>query len=349
MLQQRNDCLTMSKGNLKLSILDQSVVRKGGTANDAINETIEAVVLAEQLGYHRFWVSEHHNSTMIAGSAPEILMVKLADVTKHIRIGSGGVMLPNHSALKVAENFRMLETLFPGRIDLGIGRAPGGDRVTASLLNPSNNFSEESYIKQLEHLEAFLSDTAGTQYGPILAAPQSETTPAQWILSSSAGGSSQIAAKHGLGMVVARFINGHAAPQMVQQYKTNFQPSEAFPAPKPMLAISVLCAETEKKAAQMRKLSDYTLLMFEKGHFGPMASLEDAAAYEFSPEELIRVRNNSGRIVSGTPQQVKQQLTLLASEFAVEEVMITTMTYSHADRMQSFRLVADAFGLSNTN
>lgn len=346
MLQQRNDCLTMGKGNLKLSILDQSVVRKGGTAKEAINETIDAAILAEQLGYHRFWVSEHHNSTMIAGSAPEVLMVKLGDVTKSIRIGSGGIMLPNHSALKVAENFRLLETLFPGRIDLGIGRAPGGDRVTANLLNPSNNFSEESYLKQLEHLDAFFNDTAGTQYGPILAAPISETAPKQWILSSSIGGSSQLAAQFGLGMVVARFINGHASAQMVDQYKANFQPSKEFPQPKAMLAIGVLCADTEEKATQLRKLLDYTLVRFEKGHFGPMASLEDAAAYEFSPEELVRVRNNSGRVVSGTPIQVKEQLIDLANEFGVDEVMITTMTYSHADRMQSFKLVAEGFGLT---
>lgn len=127
---------------LKLSILDQSIIRKGGTAQQAILETIETAKYGEKLGFHRFWVPEHHNSTLIAGSTPEVLMVKLADETKNIRIGSGGIMLPNHSALKVAENFRMLETLFPGRIDLGIGRAPGGDRVTSALLNPSNTFSE---------------------------------------------------------------------------------------------------------------------------------------------------------------------------------------------------------------
>src|ERR1700759_4616471 len=150
----------MTNRKIKLSILDQSIVRKGGTAAQAIAETIETVKLAEHLGYTRFWVSEHHNTTMIAGSAPEVLMVKLADETSRIRIGSGGLMLPNHSALKVAENFRMLETLFPGRIDLGIGRAPGGDRITASMLNPSNTFSEESYLRQLEHLQAFFRDEA---------------------------------------------------------------------------------------------------------------------------------------------------------------------------------------------
>jgi luciferase family oxidoreductase group 1 len=147
---------------IKLSILDQSIVRQGSTAADAIEETIATVRLAEELGYHRFWVSEHHNAASIAGSTPELLMVKLADETTHIRIGSGGIMLPNHSALKMAENFRMLETLFPNRIDMGMGRAPGSDRITASLLNPSNTFSEESYLLQLSHLQHFFNDTAGT-------------------------------------------------------------------------------------------------------------------------------------------------------------------------------------------
>ena len=158
----------------RLSILDQSIVPKGTTASQAIANTIELVKKAEDWGFHRFWVSEHHNSPMIAGSAPELLMVRLAGETKQIRIGSGGIMLPNHSALKVAENFRLLETLYPGRIDLGMGRAPGGDRITASLLNPSNHFSEESYLRQLEYLQAFFHDEASSQYGPLLAVTQFE-------------------------------------------------------------------------------------------------------------------------------------------------------------------------------
>src|SRR5450432_2814494 len=170
---------------IKLSILDQSIVRQGYTASDAIKETIATAKLADDLGYSRFWVSEHHNAASIAGSTPELLMVRLASETRNIRIGSGGIMLPNHSALKVAENFRMLETLFPGRIDLGMGRAPGSDRITASVLNPSNTFSDENYLLQLTHLQNFFNDSAATGYGPLLAVPQATTTPDQWILSSS--------------------------------------------------------------------------------------------------------------------------------------------------------------------
>ena len=329
---------------IKLSVLDQSVIQHNESAKQAIEETIATAKLADQLGYTRFWVSEHHNSTFIAGTTPEVLMVKLADETKHIRIGSGGIMLPNHSAFKMAENFRMLETLFPGRIDLGMGRAPGGDRITAAILNPSNDFSEESYLRQLEHLQHFFRDTAGTQHGPIIAGPQAPGVPQQWILSSS-GGSSLIAAKFGMGLAVARFINGQAQPDVVETYRKNFVPSLQFEKPHAVLSIAVLCGETEEKAAQMRKYLNYIHLQFEKGnyqHFGDYNSIKD---YEFSPAELDRIGYNSGRVVSGTKEQVKAQLTKLANDFEVDEIIVTTITDNASDRKRSFQLLAEAFEL----
>ncbi len=338
----------MSTKKIKLSILDQSIVRLNATPREAVDETIATAKLAEQLGYARFWISEHHNSTFIAGSAPEVLMVKLADETSHIRIGSGGIMLPNHSTIKVAENFRMLETLFPGRIDLGMGRAPGGDRITASLLNPSNDFSEESYLRQLDHLQRFFRDTAATQHGPILAVPQSATIPAQWILSSS-GGSSDIAAKFGMGLVIARFINGHAQPDIADLYRTRFKPSSQLDKPHVMLAISVLCADTEDKAAEMRKFVDHILLQFERGNFEHLGNYDAIKDYRFSPAELERIRNNSGRVISGTKEQVKQQLLALAEAFDVDEIIVSCMTDNATDRKHSFELLAEAFELSAAN
>lgn len=331
---------------IKLGILDQSIVRQGSSAADAIQETIATVKLAEAHGYSRFWVSEHHNATSIAGSAPELLMVKLADETEHIRIGSGGIMLPNHSALKVAENFRMLETLFPGRIDLGMGRAPGGDRITAGMLNPSNTFSEESYLAQLAHLQHFFNDTAATKYGSLLAVPQATTIPAQWILSSS-GGSSKIAAQFGMGLVIARFINGHAGPEVAATYRRHFVPSAELAAPAVMIAISVVCGETETKANEMRKLIDYRLLQFEKGNFDKPGNYDSIKDHEFSAGELARISNNSGRIISGTPEQVKKQLVQLADAFDVDEIIVATMTGSVQDRKRSFELLADVFELEN--
>jgi luciferase family oxidoreductase group 1 len=329
---------------LRISILDQSIVPKGSTASQAIAHTIQLAKLADVSGFHRFWVSEHHNSPMIAGSAPELLMVRLASETATLRIGSGGIMLPNHSALKVAENFRLLETMYPGRIDLGMGRAPGGDRITASLLNPSNDFSEESYLQQLGYLQAFLHDEASSQYGPQLAVPLTHTVPAPWILSSS-GGSALIAAKFGMGLAIARFINGFAGPEMVQSYRKAFKPSREMPAPQVLMAISVLCADTEEKAGQLRKLADYTLIQFEKGNYREMVRYEDIRDYIFSEAELERIEYNRGRIVSGTAEQVKRQLDALAEEMDIDEIMITAMTHSYKDRIRSFELIAEAYGM----
>ncbi|WP_026628807.1 LLM class flavin-dependent oxidoreductase [Dyadobacter alkalitolerans] len=330
--------------HIKLGILDQSVVRQGATVQDAINETIATAKLAEELGYSRFWVSEHHNSTFIAGSTPEVLMVKLADSTNYIRIGSGGIMLPNHSALKVAENFRMLETLFPGRIDLGMGRAPGTDRITSSILNPSNDFSESSYLRQLEHLQHFFRDTAGTERGFIYAAPQSPTIPMQWILSSS-GGSSNIAARFGMGLAVAKFINGFVKPDVIETYRKNFRPSDQYAQPHALLSVFVLCGETEEKALEMRKMMDYILIEFEKGKFGPFPDVETVRKYRFTEGELERLRYNSGRIVSGTKDDVKEQLTKLANDFDVDEIIVSTMADSNENRIRSFELISEAFNL----
>ena len=330
---------------IKLGILDQSIVHHGKTAKDALDETISTVKLAEELGYSRFWVSEHHNSTFIAGSAPELLMVKLASETKTIRVGSGGVMLPNHSTLKVAENFRLLETLFPGRIDLGMGRAPGGDRITASLLNPSNTFSEESYLKQLDHLQHFFTDSAATTYGPLLAVPQALTIPEQWILSSS-GGSSSIAAKFGMGLAVARFINGFAGPDIVHNYRKNFKSNAQGSEPKVLLSITALCADTEEEALKMRKYIDFVLIQFEQGKFDGFGDSETINKYQFSPSELDRIRNNSGRVVSGTKEQVKEQLTKLAGAFEVDEIIVSAMANNSAARKRSFELLAEAFELN---
>ena len=331
---------------IKLSILDQSVIKPGGNAKGAVNETIATAKLAEQLGYSRFWISEHHNSSFIAGSTPEVLMVKLADETNTMRIGSGGIMLPNHSALKMAENFRMLEVLFPNRIDLGMGRAPGTDRITSSLLNPSNDFSESSYLKQLEHLQHFFRDTAATQQGPLIATPQASTIPSQWILSSS-GGSSLIAAKFGMGLSIAKFINGFVTPEVAETYRKNFKPSEENPMPRVMVATQVICAETEEKASQMRKFINYIFVQFEKGNFNDFKDEDYIRKYEFSAMELQIIARNNERIISGTTDYVKEQLTLLVNDFETDEIMITTMAFDYEARRKSFELLANAFELKH--
>jgi luciferase family oxidoreductase group 1 len=330
--------------NLKLSILDQSLISRGIAASEALAQTVAMARLGERLGYTRFWVSEHHNLPAIAGSAPEILMVKLADATQQIRIGSGGIMLPNHSALKVAENFRLLEALFPGRIDLGIGRAPGGDRVTAYLLNPANDFSEDSYRQQLDSLQLFFTDSAGTEQGRVLAIPQATTIPSQWMLSSS-GGSSKLAAEYGMGLAVAKFINGEVSPQVVTEYREHFRPCGQFAEPQALLSIIVLCADTPQKALQMRKVLDYRFIQMERGNFRALSSYEEIRDYAFSDLELLRIRANAGRVISGTPDLVKAQLEKLAAGFGIDEIVVTTMA-GYEERKRSFELLAEAFALT---
>src|SRR6201990_1818365 len=200
--------MSLNTSKFRLSVLDQTPIRKDSDAGSALQESIRLARLADRLGYTRYWLSEHHNTITLAGAAPEILISRLAAETKYIRLGSGGIMLPNHSTLKVAENFRLLEALYPGRIDLGLGRAPGGDRLTAQLLNPTNTFDPQEYIRQIKDLYAFLSDerTPGTFEGKIRAIPQIGTRPEMWMLTSS-GESAFLAAHFGMALCYAQFIN----------------------------------------------------------------------------------------------------------------------------------------------
>jgi luciferase family oxidoreductase group 1 len=332
---------------IRLSILDQSPIRKGGTARQALEETTQLARLAEQLGYTRFWVSEHHNISSLAGSTPEVLIAHLANHTSHIRLGSGGIMLPNHSALKVAENFRMLEALFPGRIDLGMGRAPGGDKLTAYLLNPSNTFKEDEFVQQLIDLQGFLSDDAeeGTIHEKIKAIPQAHSVPDLWILSSS-GASASVAAHFGMAFSFAHFINPLGGPQAVEAYRQRFKPSRQLDKPQANLAIFVLCADTEEKTAQLQAVMDYQMVRMEQGIISSFPPYQEVKQYVYTPAQQARIAHNRQRVVSGTPEQVKQKIEGLATQYGVEEVVAVTITHAFADRVRSYQLLADVFSLS---
>ena len=334
----------MQKSSLKLSILDQSFVRDGMSAREALDNTVDAARLADELGFYRFWVSEHHNTKQIAGSAPELLMVKLADQTQRLRIGSGGIMLPNHSTLKVAENFRLLETLFPGRIDLGMGRAPGSDAVTHQLLNTGNPYSEQGYISQLEQLQLFFNDTAATQHGPVVAVPQVETVPAQWILSTS-GGSAKIAAQFGMGLAMAQFIGSQISPDTAAIYRKYFQPSKQFPSPQALLCITLLCAETEQEVEQLVFQNSYMLLQLQKGNLEPPKDFADIKDAPLSHHERAIMKDNESLFVAGTPNQIKAKLYQLADEYAIDEIMMTTLNTAAEHRLTTFSLLAEVLNL----
>jgi luciferase family oxidoreductase group 1 len=331
---------------LRLSVLDQTPIRKGSDANAALQESIRLARLADQLGYTRYWLSEHHNTTTLAGAAPEILIARLAAETKGIRLGSGGIMLPNHSTLKVAENFRLLEALYPGRIDLGLGRAPGGDRLTAQLLNPTNTFDPQEYIRQIRDLHAFLTDeaTSGTLQGKIRAIPKIDTMPELWMLTSS-GDSAYLAAHFGMALCYAQFINPVGGAAAVKAYRERFTASAELQEPRAAIGIFAFCSEDPKKVEDTQALADYRLLGFEKGNYDEIPTIAAATSYTYTPAEWQRVLYNRQRTAIGTPARMKEKLENLSQEFGVDEIVVSTFTEQEWDRMHSYELLAELFGL----
>ena len=327
-------------------MLDQSPIRKGVTAEQAVQETVQLAKYTDKLGYTRFWVSEHHNTGSLAGSTPEVLLAYLGSQTKNIRIGSGGVMMPNHSTLKVAENFRMLEALFPGRVDLGMGRAPGTDRLTASVLNPSNQFNQQDFINQLFDLNSYFHDTGepGTVQAKVRAIPQVQTVPDMWLLSSS-GESGLFAAHFGMGLSFAQFINPIGGPQAVAAYRERFKPSLEMPNEQANVAIFVFCSEDEEKIRQHQALMDYRFNQFEKGGGLTPVGYNDIKDVIYSPDEQERIKYNRQRVITGTPGQIKLKLTWLAEDYKVDEIIAVTIAEDFNDRLESYRLLAEQFQL----
>lgn len=340
----------MPDRKIKLSVLDQSPIRKNSNAVEALQESIQLARLADRLGYTRYWLSEHHNTKALAGAAPEILIARLAAATTHIRLGSGGVMLPNHSTLKVAENFRLLEALYPNRIDLGIGRAPGGDRLTAHILNPSNSFEPREFVQQIHDLEAYLTDstTPGTVHEKVTAIPQIDTYPGLYMLTSS-GESGLLAARQGWALSFAHFIYPVGGPQAVKTYRERFQPSVFLAEPEANMGIFVFCADTQDKADELQAMMDYRLLSLEKGKFDVYPTWEEVRDYEYTDQEWQRVMANRARMVSGTPENVKTKLLKLADDYQVDEIIVATMADNVNDRFRSYELLAEQFGLEPRN
>jgi luciferase family oxidoreductase group 1 len=338
----------MNTKRIHLSVLDQSPVRKGVTAEQAVKETIELAKYTDQLGYTRFWISEHHNTGSLAGSTPEVLLAYLGSQTKNIRIGSGGIMMPNHSALKVAENFRMLEALFPGRVDLGMGRAPGTDRLTASILNPSNQFSEQEFINQLYDLLNYFHDRGdpGTPQSKIRAIPQVQTVPGMWLLSSS-GESGLFAAHFGMGLSFAHFINPIGGPQAVAAYRERFKPSEDQAEAAASVAIFVFCSEDEEKIRRHQAVMDFRFNQFEQGKGIVPIAYEDIKDVTYTINEQERIMHNRKRVITGTPSQMKEKLTKLAEEYSVDEIIAVTIAEDFYDRLESYKLLAEQFNLTS--
>jgi luciferase family oxidoreductase group 1 len=333
-----------------LSVLDLVPVGTGSNASQAIKNSIELAQLADRLGYTRYWLAEHHNMPGIASAAPEILISVIARETTRLRVGSGGVMLPNHPPLKVVEWFRTLEALYPGRIDLGIGRAPGTDQLTALALRRSREaLLADDFQSQLAEMLAF--DNADFPedhpFRAITAVPFGVQLPPLWLLGSS-DYSAQVSAMLGCGFAFARHINPDGAEEAIQLYKERFSPSADLPQPRAIVAVAVICADTEEAADRLARSADLSFLRLRSGKPGLFPSVEEAEAYPYTELERAPARAGRSRYVLGTPERVKAGLDAIVAATGADEVMVTTMVHDHAARLRSFELLAAAFGLPHT-
>ena len=328
----------------RVSVLDLSPVAAGGTEADALRETLDLAVLCDRLGYHRYWLAEHHGGAMVASSAPEVLIGHVAQATGGIRVGSGGIMLPNHSPLKVAEQFKVLEALHPGRIDLGIGRAPGTDQLTAYALRRSREAMEvDDFPGQMAELLAFAGLRPWPErhrFGHVRAAPVDAPLPPIFLLGSS-DFSARMAAANGFAFAFAAQINPALAVDALRLYRAEFRPSPELAAPYAILSHAVLCADDEATAQRLAAPARLAFRRLRMGRPGPIPTVDEALRELGEGERASR----SGRVVVGTGEQVRDRLEEMREAGRADEVMVLTTVHDHADRRRSYELLAEAYGL----
>jgi luciferase family oxidoreductase group 1 len=324
-----------------LSVLDLVPVGDGTTAAMALAGSVELARLAERLGYRRLWVAEHHNMPGIASSSPPVLIAHLAASTTTIRVGAGGVMLPNHAALVVAEQFGMLEALHPGRIDLGLGRAPGTDPVTAAALRRSPSLAADDFPEQLRDLFLFF-DGAHPQ---ITAVPGRGYRPAVWMLGSS-DFSARVAGALGLPFSFAHHFASQNTIAALEIYRQAFRPSSELEQPYAMIGVPVICAETAERARWLSGSSALSFVRLRQGRPTQVPTPEEAAEYVFTPMEREIVRGWTAPLIRGEPDHVRSELEALAQQTGADELMITTIVHGTTDRLRSYELLAQAWNVT---
>ena len=333
---------------MHLSVLDLAPIREGGTARDAINESIKLAKRVDALGYHRYWFGEHHNSGDIATSAPEVLIARIAADTERLRVGSGGVMLAHYAALKVAEQFQTLEALYPGRIDLGVGRASGTDAVTAQALSQWTDTSPmERYPRQVLDLMHYLEGElpAGHPFHEVHATPAVEGIPEVWMLGSSSG-SATLAAEFGLPLSFAHFINGPGAAPAVILYRERFKPSRWLDRPRVNIAVEAIAVDSAEEVERLTWSHHGMRYRRARGLDG-VPSPEDAREYDYTRKELDQMAQAGKTLAIGEPQLVHDRLLKIATELDVDELIILTTTYAYEARERSYELLAEAFELDS--
>ena len=330
--------------NIKLSALDQSPIGEGSNSSEALRNTIVLAQELEKLGYYRFWVSEHHDTRSLAGSSPEILISSIAAKTNKIRVGSGGVMLPNYSPYKVAENFKVLEALYPNRIDLGIGRAPGGMPLASKALMQGRSIFNDNYEEKVLYLVRYIYDIVpeNHEFSGLKATPIVNTYPEIHILGSS-GGSAGLAANIGASYAYAQFITGGMGVSSVNWYRDNFKKSVVSLSPNTIICSFVICCETEEEISNQVAIMDLTLLLVETGKSYGMPSLEKALAYKYSEGEMQIVKRNRKRMIIGTPDKVKEQIINMSKLYNTDEFMIINLNTNLEDKIKSYKLISESF------
>jgi luciferase family oxidoreductase group 1 len=327
--------------NLPLSVLDLCPLPDGSTPAQAVANTLDLARQTEKLGYRRYWLAEHHNTGMLACSAPEVLIAAVAGTTRTIRVGSGGIMLPNHTPLKVAETFRVLEALSPGRIDLGLGRAPGTDALTAMALRRSHDPAADDFPGELAELVGYLTDdhNRGGRFARIVASPVGTGCPQLWILGSSLFGA-QMAAVHGFGFAFAHHINPSMAEEAMTVYRRYFRPSRFCSEARAILGVSAICADTDEEAERLALSARLVTLRIGQGRVSqPVPNVEEAAAYPYTDEERMKIDANRPRLQTGSPSTLRKRFDELVSLTQADEIMVNTIVHGHAERLRSYDLL----------
>lgn len=334
-----------------LSVLDLATVGVGHTAVDALSASVETAQIAERRGFTRYWVAEHHSMPGVASSSPAVILSHLAACTDRIRLGSGGVMLPNHAPLVIAEQFGTLEAFAPGRIDLGLGRAPGTDGATAAALRRTDKLQEgaEDFPQQLAELIRFLGDEfpEGHRYSRIHAVPgpvqgEGVSQPSVWLLGSS-GFSAQLAGQLGLPFAFAHHFSSANTLPALDLYRESFRPSEVLDEPYVVIGASALAAEDEKEARRQVLAGALSMLRLRTGRPGLVPTPEEAESYAFSAAERDFVDGWLGNVIHGTSDAVREGLDALARRTGADELMLTANAHTPQARVSSYSLIADAY------
>jgi luciferase family oxidoreductase group 1 len=334
---------------IPLSILDLSVVTTGTKPAAALRNSIDLARHADALGYVRYWLAEHHNLASVASPAPDLMIGQIAAVTKNIRVGSGGVMLPNHAPLVVAERFKMLEALFPGRIDLGLGRAPGTDGPTAYALRSRLERREgDDFLERLHELTLWETRNfpPNHPFNQVVAMPDDTPLPPIWLLGSS-DYSSELAAQVGMGYAFAHHFASHDAIAAMTSYRDRFKTTGWRDAPYAILAVAVVAAETDAEAERLATSMDLNRLLRDRGQYRPLPSPEEAQAYPYTDADRAAIARNRSRLFVGSPSTVMQKLAPMIAASRADELMVVSAIYDHEARKKSYTLLADAFGLRN--